>query len=91
MLKQEQATEYCQKTFAIMVEAIQDSEDQEGLAESMSVVLGHVLGTYGALTFPDKNLNKEFVRQVAGAFKDKVEDLAERESVKKEGEQDKAA
>jgi len=60
-----------------MAEAIQESAGCEELAQAMSVVLRQLLCTFGCHTFPDSQLNKAFLRIVAGAFRDKVEDLAE--------------
>jgi len=59
-----------------MVEAIHDSQDATELAEAISVVLTHSVCTFGAHTFPDRQLNKDFVRRVGQAFRDRVEDLA---------------
>jgi hypothetical protein len=58
-----------------MVEAIHECKSEEELAESTSLVLQKVLCEIGHGTFPDRQLNKDFVRFVAGAFRDKVQDI----------------
>ena len=58
-----------------MVEAIQESSNEEELAEATSVVLQKVLCEIGHGTFPDRQLSKDFVRFVSRGFKDKVQDL----------------
>ena len=45
----------------------------------MSVVIRLTLCTFGCHTFPDTHLNKTFVRVVSGAFRDKVDDLLEKD------------
>ena len=46
------------------------------MAETITAVLVGVLSFRGHETFPDRQLNKDFVRNVSRTFKDKVEDIS---------------
>ena len=60
-----------------MVEAIGESGEGAALATSIEYILEILLFKMGHRPFSDKELGKMFVRQVARAFGDKAEDLAE--------------
>lgn len=77
-----QAPLFCKKTTLLIAEAIRESVTEAELAETLSLVCSRLLHTWGHHTFPNGQLNKEFVRVVARAFKDKVEDLVEQDQSK---------
>ena len=76
------ALEWNQSTINCMADAIQDAADGEQLARASSVVLGHLVSTFGGRAFPDTRLNKTFLKTVAGAFRDRVDTIAEGGSAK---------
>ena len=66
-----------------MVEAIRDSVSEEQLAETLGHVVSKLLlRAWGHLAFPHGQLNKEFVKAITQAFKDKVEDFVEQDRSK---------
>lgn len=64
------------KTINLMTEAIQESNSAKDLAEAVNGVLVGLLRNRGHETFPDRQLNKDFVNNVSGAFIDKVEEIS---------------
>jgi len=74
-LSQGPAPTFCKKTTLLVVEAIRDSASEEQLGETLGHVVSKLLlRAWGHLAFPHGQLNKEFVRAVTQAFKDKVEE-----------------
>ena len=66
---------YNRNAIHLMAEAIQECQTQEQLAETMGKLLSNFVRKLGHRTFPDRQLNKDFVRILSRAFKDKVEDI----------------
>ena len=66
---------FTRKIVSLMADAIQECRTPEQLADTMATVLSRLVSKLGHRTFPDKHLNKDFVRILSRAFKDKVEDI----------------
>jgi len=64
-----------------MADAIQECQTMQDISDTLDVVFFRFIKTYGHHTFPDKQLNKDFVKLISRAFKDKVEDLKENETL----------
>ena len=71
-----------------MGDALRESQSAEELADATEAVLVVVLCTLGHQGFPDKQLNKDFVRGLAGNFKDKLEDLVAAQMADHAGEEE---
>ena len=63
----------------LMSEALGESQSVEDLAAAIEQVLTVVLCKMGHRLLPDRQLNKDCVKQLARAFRDRLEDLAEAE------------
>ena len=63
------------KVVNLMADAISECRTREQLAETMDALLSNFVSKLGHRTFPDRQLNKDFVRILSRAFKDKVDDI----------------